>query len=80
MKTPYTIATIIAISVLSFVGGRWSKQCPQQDPIIRYIETNNQIKTIQNEIDSINVLIRTDVVTMPRSVRDSLRDLYNPSR
>ena len=77
MKTPYTIATIIAISVLSFVGGRWSKQCPQQDPIFRYIETNNQIKTIQNEIDSIDVLIRTDVVTMPRSVRDSLRSLYN---
>jgi hypothetical protein len=44
MKTPYTIATILAISVLSFVGGRVSKQCTQQDPIIRYIQTNNQIK------------------------------------
>jgi hypothetical protein len=78
MKTPYTIATILAISVLSFVGGRVSKQCPQPDPIIRYIETNNQIKNIQNEIDSIDVLIRTDVVTMPRSVRDSIRALHNP--
>ena len=78
MKTQYTIATILAISVFSFVGGRWSKQCTQPDPIIRYVQTNNQIKNIQNEIDSIDVLIRTDVVTMPRSVRDSIRALHNP--
>ena len=78
MKTPYTIATIIGISVLSFVGGRWSKQCTQPDPIIRYIQTNNQIKQIQNEIDSINVLIRTNHVTIPRSKRDSIRALHNP--
>ena len=74
---PYTIATIIAVAVLSFVGGRYSKNCPQPDPIIRYIETKAKIKQIQNEIDSIDVLIRTDHVTMPRSVRDSLRALYN---
>ena len=77
MKTPYTIATILAISVLSFVGGRVSKQCPQPDPIIRYVQTNNQIKTIQNEIDSLDLIINSDVVTMPRSKRDSLRSLYN---
>lgn len=71
------ISTIIAVAVLSFVGGRYSKQCPTPDPIIRYVQTQNQIKTIQNEIDSIDLLIRTDVVTMPRSKRDSLRDLYN---
>lgn len=74
---PYTIATIISVAVLSFVGGRYSKQCPQPDPIIRYVQTQQQIKTIQNEIDSLDLIINSDVVTMPRSVRDSLRALYN---
>jgi hypothetical protein len=73
------IGTVIAISI-GFIYGYYyhSKQCPTPDPIIRYVQTNNQIKQIQNEIDSIDVLIRTNHVTMPRSVRDSLRKHFNP--
>jgi type IV pilus biogenesis protein CpaD/CtpE len=78
MKLHYTLATILAISVLSFIGGRWSKQCPQPDPIIRYVEVNKQINIIKNEIDSIDVIISSDVVTLSRSKRDSLRQRFNP--
>jgi hypothetical protein len=73
-----TLLIVVALIIAAFFIGRYSKQCPQQDPIIRYVQTNNQIKTIQNEIDSIDVLIRTNHVTMPRSVRDSLRKHFNP--
>lgn len=72
-----TLLIVVALIIAAFFIGRYSKQCPQPDPIIRYVQTKQQINTIQNEIDSIDVLIRTDVVTMPRSVRDSLRALYN---
>jgi hypothetical protein len=83
MKLQYTIATILAISVLSFIGGRYSKQCPDpmKDyiyPFIRYVQVNHQINTIQNEIDSIDLIISSPTVTLSRSVRDSLRQRFNP--
>jgi len=82
MKKEIIRSAIVGVVMITvgFIYGYYyhSKQCTQPDPIIRYVQTNNQIKNIQNEIDSINVLIRTDVVTMPRSKRDSLRQHFNP--
>jgi hypothetical protein len=73
-----TLLIVVALIIASFFLGRYSKQYPTPDPIIRYVQTNNQIKQIQNEIDSLDLIINSDVVTMPRSVRDSLRSLLNP--
>ena len=73
-----TLLIVVALLVTAFFIGRYSKQCPQPDPIIRYVQVNNQINTIQNEIDSIDLIISSDVVTLSRSKRDSLRNRFNP--
>jgi type IV pilus biogenesis protein CpaD/CtpE len=72
-----TLLIVVALLVTAFFIGRYSKQCPQTDPIIRYVQTQHQINTIQNEIDSIDLLISIPNVTLSRSKRDSLRNLYN---
>jgi type IV pilus biogenesis protein CpaD/CtpE len=72
------IIVIVISTVVGFVYGRHSKQCPQPDPIIRYVQVNHQINTIQNEIDSIDLIISSPNVTLSRSKRDSLRSVLNP--
>jgi hypothetical protein len=78
-----TLLIVVALIITSFFIGRYSKQCPDpmKDyiyPFIRYVQVNHQINTIKNEIDSIDVIINSDVVTLSRSKRDSLRQRFNP--
>jgi len=73
MKTAVITLSVLCV-LASFFLGRVSKTCtlcPENIPVIKYIERKETIKKIEDEIHKI-------IIPVNRSERDSLRSVLNP--
>ena len=79
------ITAIVTLSIIcilaAFFLGRVSKTCdlcPENIPVIKYIERKETIKKIEDEIKNIDHVITDIIINEDKRTRDSLRALFNP--